>query len=777
MNENVRSLEHKTAQKTTSPVAAEWLSPRVFLLLLSVSVFAAFPKVVLGLDTFFYRDFGAICYPQAFYQRESLLGGELPFWNPYNYCGTPFMAQWGTWYPVSFLHTLFPMPWSVNLFHLLHLVWAGCGMFWLVRRWGAGAYAAAFAGFAYVFNGVTLSCLMWPGYIAFLAWSPWVLGCTMTAWRQGGRWLVLAGITSAMQVLACAPELLVLFWVFLGLLWLGEVFSGGIPVWASARRLAMVVLLAAGITMVQMLPFFDLLLHSQRDRNFGNDQWVMPKWGLANLLVPLFHCYQSLQGPWFQSGQELVGSYYLGAAVMVLAIVGVLLKRNRASAVLGAMALFCWLMALGSHGILFDWFRRVVPWIGVMRYPVKFALFPVFLLPLMAAWAVDQPAADDDRRRVRMLIIFTSVMLLLMGGVVWLARRNPLPNDEWVPTAQNTAWRAAFALALLSGLLWLPRFRSRAPRIAVQLCVLGCLPVDALTHSPKIIPHLPVANVAPGIWTAGVKALPPKLGEGRVMASPEVDRFLRFSGVRDMALDYTGRRLAQRHSMNLLDSVPKVAGGGMILHPVHFDRLEKHLYSTPNLRVGQGLLDFLSVRWFSSSQNPLLWTARSNYFPVITAGQRPAFASDDQVLRSITADAFDPRAVVYLPEMARSLVRITNSTNCKVLNPRFTAQKIEAEVVTAEPSLIVLSQSFYHLWHASVDGSPTPVLRANLAFQALQVPPGKHRVTLRYIDPYFRIGGVISIIALAGCGLIWACALPGGSKLMVPRSSSGALKE
>ena len=73
----------------------------------------------------------------------------------------------------------------------------------------------------------------------------------------------------------------------------------------------------------------------------------------------------------------------------------------------------------------------------------------------------------------------------------------------------------------------------------------------------------------------------------------------------------------------------------------------------------------------------------------------------------------------------------------------------------AEPSLVVLSQTFYHLWHAEVDGQPVPLLRANVAFQALQVPAGTHHVKLIYRDRNFAIGAVISLLSILICGVIW----------------------
>src|SRR5262245_58611707 len=93
------------------------------------------------------------------------------------------------------------MPWSANFVLISHLLFGGLGMYWLCRRFSAGGFASSLAGVAYVFNGVTMSCLMWTSYTASLAWLPWVLGYTRDAWRTGGRAISIAAITSAIQVL------------------------------------------------------------------------------------------------------------------------------------------------------------------------------------------------------------------------------------------------------------------------------------------------------------------------------------------------------------------------------------------------------------------------------------------------------------------------------------------------------------------------------------------------------------------------------------------------
>ncbi len=112
-----------------------WFSPR-------------FPQVILGLETFVARDYGFFAYPLAHFQRECFWRGEMPFWNPYNNCGVPFLAQWNTMplYPPALIYLTLPLTWSLSFFSLLHLWWAGFGMYFLARRWTENDFAAAFAG-------------------------------------------------------------------------------------------------------------------------------------------------------------------------------------------------------------------------------------------------------------------------------------------------------------------------------------------------------------------------------------------------------------------------------------------------------------------------------------------------------------------------------------------------------------------------------------------------------------------------------------------------------
>ena len=225
----------------------DWFRPKRFGVVLALAILVLFPGVALGWRTFYRSDYGVIFYPALHYCHQCFWRGELPLWNPLSNCGVPFLAQWGSMvlYPPSLIYLVFPLPWSLGLFCLGHLWLGGMGMFQLADRWIANPFAAAVAGFAFVFSGVTLSCLIWPNYTAALGWAPWLILGGQKAWQQGGRQVLLGAGIGALQMLTGAPELTVLTWSLLLVLWLKDWAADSAERRVKAGRLAGVVLLVA----------------------------------------------------------------------------------------------------------------------------------------------------------------------------------------------------------------------------------------------------------------------------------------------------------------------------------------------------------------------------------------------------------------------------------------------------------------------------------------------------------------------------------------------------
>lgn len=75
----------------------------------------------------------------------------------------------------------------------------------------------------------------------------------------------------------------------------------------------------------------------------------------------------------------------------------------------------------------------------------------------------------------------------------------------------------------------------------------------------------------------------------------------------------------------------------------------------------------------------------------------------------------------------------------------------ERIVISANPSsysFLVLTDSYDAGWRVSVDGREAPLLRADVAFRAVALNPGAHRVEFIYRPRGLRVGLFLSLIAL-----------------------------
>lgn len=741
------------------------------VLLLALLIFAAWPEVILGTHSFFYRDFGLFTYPVAWHLRSAVWQGELPLWNPLSNCGIPFLAQWNTsvCYPPALLYVLLPLPWSLNCFCLGHLLLAGWAMWQLAARWTGDGWAASVAGLLYALNGLAFNNLMWTSNLAAMSWLPLVLLTVERAWREGGRKIVVAAVVAAVQVLAGAPEFVLVTWGMLATLWLGAALRGAAPLSPLAGRTTAVLLLVAGLTAVQMVPFFELFLDSHRYDTAGGNAWSLPAWGWANFFVPLFRSSPSLLGVYSQPEQQWTASYYVSLGAVALAGLACGRGRTPRAIWLAAVAVAGVLLAMGSHCPANGWLEAALPPLRWVRYPVKYILATVFALPLLAACALRDwtgRGAERERRQVRALMLSGLVVSAIVLAVALFARSTPGPEENPAVTARNAALRGVWLWATLGLLVAMTARAASRARGWLALGVLVALGTDALTHAPRLQPTVPVAACGP---VKPPLEPPPRFGTNRAMLSPQMQKLLGQLSTPNPLTFYLGMRSALYDNCNLLDGIPKV-NGFYSLYVRWEAEVRARLYSGTN--VPPGLADFLGVSHLSSPSELFQWQARATHLPLVTGGQRPVFAGPAETLDALFAPAFDPRSVVFLPPEAQGVVRVTNAAQPAITLRTARAHRLEFEVQSDAPTWVVVAQTYWPAWRARVDAQPARLWRANHAYQALEVPAGRHVVGLVYRDRGFVLGAMASLTTLGVCG--WLARQPGSRRAeRIERPESG----
>ncbi len=72
------------------------------------------------------------------------------------------------------------------------------------------------------------------------------------------------------------------------------------------------------------------------------------------------------------------------------------------------------------------------------------------------------------------------------------------------------------------------------------------------------------------------------------------------------------------------------------------------------------------------------------------------------------------------------------------------------------PALLILADTFYPGWQATVDGDPAPIYRTNVLLRGVPVPAGEHEVVFRYAPASWRQGLLFSAAGGVLLLLCWA---------------------
>jgi hypothetical protein len=123
---------------------------------------------------------------------------------------------------------------------------------------------------------------------------------------------------------------------------------------------------------------------------------------------------------------------------------------------------------------------------------------------------------------------------------------------------------------------------------------------------------------------------------------------------------------------------------------------------------------------------------------------------DEEALRALVSPSLDPAREVVLSEGAAELPAAAEGARPpRVRIDRIGADRMTLAVEAAAPACVVMVDAWSPGWSARVDGLPSAVLRANLAFRAVAVPAGRHEVELRYRPRSLPLGLALSAISMA----------------------------
>ncbi len=146
--------------------------------------------------------------------------------------------------------------------------------------------------------------------------------------------------------------------------------------------------------------------------------------------------------------------------------------------------------------------------------------------------------------------------------------------------------------------------------------------------------------------------------------------------------------------------------------------------------------------------------ANANALPrVFVVDHQKTVNGDSAALDAVTAPGFDGRGVAITETAQPGLAQATAASPPAGATARlasYQAEKIVVDATTPRAGLLVLTDDYYPGWTATVDGHPATIQRVDYLLRGVALAPGRHTIEFRYQPVSWRLGWIVSLLALVG---------------------------
>jgi hypothetical protein len=634
--------------------------------------------------------------------NEGLKAGELRLWNPYLLCGLPIYSDpmVHPFYPPNLLlHRIFSPDAAYGLALLLHFFFSGAAMFWALRTMGRSQAAATLGGVVWMLLGYHAMWFSTAILLGASVFGPLALAAVSKGLEKKDlRLAAWAGLAMGMILMGSHPQHAAHCFIFMAgwlvCAWVRD--REGRPF--VARFSSLFAVLSIGTGLAAILTRLDSIAFGNRVTGPDLETLYGRPLGLITHLAGL------VLGKVYYPADMLLEyefTLYAGLAATGLALTGAVRgfrePATRYVAIFGAAAFlvaFVKPLALlaGSLPLL-----KLSP-------PSRWVYLGGFALAILSARGADALTANPG-----------GAARWACGAAALLA----LPGF-WIPGAVETM--IGFALAAAAALAL-----RRRPRAALALC-LGALLWD-------LLPFFRHFNFAV---------------DRRIVS--EVPEPIRFALERDpgpwRATGSAGQGFTTPHRE--LSSELIVGNSVLSLHrvesPAGFDAIIPSVYAEFSRKAGATVEATGRVIAWKNFASPLLDVAGLKYVFMpyeIRMPERFTLVKQWDRVRLYENGAALPRAWL-------SPGPIDGETPSRIDAPvewvERGTDRARLDVTAPRAAWLVVSDTFYPGWEATVDGRPVPIRTAHAAFRAVEIPEGRHAIEFRFRPASARFGMIGSIL-------------------------------
>jgi Bacterial membrane protein YfhO len=738
-------------------------------LLLAVIVFVFFAPAATLQGVYFFGD-ATDYYARLAYSAARLRSGELALWNPYLSLGGSQAADPAAlaWYPVNLLlFLLLPASFAYNYTVFLHVLLAGSSAYLLARTWRQTPTAALLSGIVYALNGFLIAHLQHLNILVGVAWLP-LLFYFVQQFHTTRRGIFLVGgsFTLALQILGGHTQIVLygglalaaFVLVLLIQLWVGNQRA---RMWREAAGFVGLVAGAVGLAAIFVVPFVELLNFTTRSGgvtfDYATTFSLVPE-RLVTFLFP-FAFGGSIWRPESGSGSLIEMSAYTSILGLVLAPLGIT-RKDWHTLFLAALGLVALLLALGSYTPIYALVFRL-PLLGSVRAPARFLADVVFALTFLSGFGLDALRRRTATRRTWIISAGLALLALLTTILILTSRvRAELPHvlNRLGTFAPDTL--AALFFILSAAVVLALGARGILPERMLLALMLALVTADLFFFNYNFVYNRltsPAVYSKPSPTAQRIRAdSPASCFYYSARGEPKLASYLQ---QRDLTAYVTLSREGLRQSLPMDFGLCSLQGygseppaysdwTGAIDSSGSFDASAARLLGMFGGRyvLTRSTLDSASLQLVLTVGDIKLYLNRQDLGRVRLVRQAESVVDQRAALAAIERPDFDPARTVVLEAASLDLNGTDGAARATVRLAR--PEYIEVATQSASAGYLVLNDTYYPGWVATVDGQPAPIYRANGLVRAVPVPAGSHTVEFVYSPTSVKIGAAISGVTL-----------------------------
>ncbi len=691
-------------------------------------------------------------------EARAFAQGRLPLWSENFNSGHPFLAdvQSAIFYPIGLLFTLGVVALrgadyallDLELEAILHFILAGAFTYLFARRLLGSRPAALLSALTFTFGGYLTGYP--PQQLAILETATWLplalllldeaVGRPIPSPAQAGegegggtppregkgpgdrsalRYYAAAGVVLGIAALAGHPQTFMFVVYACAVYWAWRIYTSDRQFRRRLLPFIFALVLGAGISAAQTLPTFEYQMVSTR----AGIGWAEAASGFPTLdpLQMILPGYASA----FQS------PLYIGVLPLWLALLALLANRSRDRRFWAGLALGSLVVSFGAYVFAYAVLYLFVPGFALFRGQERLALIVSFSLALLAGYGMSDllPPSDPARARRAFPLLPAGITIsLVMVLTMYVAAKEHPTGRLFFLGDRGGLMVLLFLLATVLAAARLSNVLKPHPFVAytIALVAFDLFSINNAAYNADPQPRYPTTPI--------IQAIQSDHDIFRVVDEGKMPGHF---------------GIAYR-----LEEI----GGISPLRTARYDALlelpPETLWPLLNVRyVITGRPGFANAQVVANDGDTRLLRLQNDrpraWIPVEVQER----VEDRAALEAMANPAFNPAATAYLAD-ALPFPSVPNQAYTPIEFKTRAPEHLVLSFSTPTDGLLMLSEVYYPGWSATVDGVPTPILRADVALRAVPVRAGRHAVEMVY-DPWsVKIGIGVTVVTLLIAGLV-----------------------